>query len=348
MADTIPRSMPAVVYRAAQGLVLEEIPVPATGPDGVLVAVGHTGFCGSDHALLKSGGLADGTILGHEVSGRVVACGEAVTGVPLGQRVIVRPSACGDCRDCRQGRPYFCQVSRRSIGIGDMPGAFAAYVRVRPSMLIPVPEGVDSHNAALAEPFAAALHAIHLVGHRDGAALVVGGGPIGLALVKLLHLMGVEPVVLSEPVAAKRQIGIVLGADAVMDPITENTSARIFELTAGQGFDTVYECSGVPGNLAQGLDWVARGGDVCIVSLIFDTATITPLTINFKEARLTGAYSNTHAENRQILRWMADGTLDGRPLISDRTRLESLPQVYRERIVPGRTVKVMLDIGEAF
>ena len=348
MQKTIPPSMPAVVYRSDQGLVQEERPVPKTGADGVLIQVSHTGFCGSDHALITSGGLADGTILGHEVSGRVAACGAAVTGVPIGQRVIVRPSACGGCRDCRSGRPYFCQSGRRTIGIGDMPGAFAAYLRVLPSMLIPVPDGVDACNAALAEAFAAALHGIHIVGRRGGTALVVGGGPIGLALVKLLRLMDFERVVLSEPVAAKRKLGLDFGAHAVLDPFADRMGEQMFALSAGIAFDTVFECSGVAANIAQSLDWVARGGDVCIVSMLFETATIMPLTINFKEARLTGCYSNTHDENRRILEWMAEGRLDGRPLISDHTTLEQLPQLYRERIATGRTIKVMVDIGESF
>ncbi len=348
MKISIPPRMPAVVYRAGRGLVLEEMPVPATGPDDVLVAVAHTGFCGSDHALIKSGGLADGTILGHEVSGRVAACGEAVSGVAIGQHVIIRPSACGACRDCRNGRPYFCQNGRRSIGIGDLAGAFAAYVRVLPAMLIPVPDGVDACNATLAEAYAAALHAIHTVGRRRGATLVLGGGTIGLALVKLLRLMDFDPIVLSEPVAAKRELGMTFGAQATMNPFEDDTGRRVFELTAGHGFDIVFECSGVAANIPQALDWVARGGDVCIVSLVFDPATIVPLTINFKEARLTGCYSNTHDENRRILRWMAQGRLDGRPLISHRTNLAQLPQVYHECIDPGRAIKVMVDIGESF
>ena len=253
MDTTIPPTMPAVVFRQGRGLVLEELPVPSVDPDGVLVQVAHTGFCGSDHALIQSGELADGSILGHEDSGRVAACGKAVSDVAVGQRVIVRPSHCGDCRDCRSGRPYFCQVSRRTIGIGDMPGAFAEYVHVLPSMLIPVPDGVDSSNAALAEAFAASLHGIHCVGRPNGSALVMGGGTIGLALVRLLTLMDFNPIVLSEPVAVKRELGIAFGAHAVMDPLTEETGPRVFELTAGQGFDAVYECSGVADNIARNL-----------------------------------------------------------------------------------------------
>jgi (R,R)-butanediol dehydrogenase/meso-butanediol dehydrogenase/diacetyl reductase len=160
--------------------------------------------------------------------------------------------------------------------------------------------------------------------------------------------MDFEPVVLSEPVAAKRAFGLTYGAQAAMDPLAADNGQRVFELTEGRGFDIVFECSGVAATITQALDWVARGGDVCIVSLIFDPATIVPLTINFKEARLTGSYSNTHEENRQILRWMAEGRLDGRPLISDLTTLAQLPEVYRDRIEPGQAIKVMVEIGNPF
>jgi threonine dehydrogenase-like Zn-dependent dehydrogenase len=82
--------------------------------------------------------------------------------------------------------------------------------------------------------------------------------------------------------------------------------------------------------------------------MIFREAALVPLTINFKEARLTGCYSNTHAENRRVLRWMAEKRLDGRPLISDQITLEELPRVYRERIDTGQAIKVMVELGEAF
>jgi (R,R)-butanediol dehydrogenase/meso-butanediol dehydrogenase/diacetyl reductase len=344
----LPREMRAVVYRTAVGLQVEILPVPEAGPDGVLIKVANTGFCGSDHSLIKSGGLADGIILGHEVSGTVVACGSKVAGILPGQRVIVRPNACGACRDCRQGRPYFCQSGRRTIGIGDMPGAFAEYVRVLPQMLIAVPDGVDSRNAALAEAFAAALHGIRCLGREGGSALVLGGGPIGLALVRLLHLMGFDPIALAEPQAAKRQLGQSLGAGHVMDPLAPDMGARVFEATQGIGFEAVFECSGVAANVGRALEWVARGGDICIVSMIFAPATLTPLTLNFKEARLTACYSNTHEENRECLSWMAAGRLDGRILISDLIPLEHLPAVYHARIDAGLAVKVMLQIGDEF
>lgn len=336
--------MKAAVYRVGKGLIVEEVPLPRIEADQVLVKISHTGFCGSDHSMISSGGLPDNVILGHEACGTVVETGKLATGLPKGTRVVVRPTFCGDCPECRAGKPYFCQVKRRSIGIGDLPGAFAEYIAVYPEMLIPVPEEVDSKNAALAEAFAASLHAVTCIQKQGGAALVMGGGPIGLALVRLLKILDFHPILLSEPVAQKRDIGRTFGADHVIDPLTEDLNQKVFLSTQGRGCDTVFECSGVPSLIQSCMDSAVRGGTVCVVSVMYTAAQITPITLNFKEIWLTGSYSNTHAENIQCLNWMAEGKLDGNPLITDLISLKALPEVYEKRIHTGLAVKVMVDM----
>jgi len=344
--------MRAAVYRQNAGLVIEDVPTPEIGAGEVLVKIANTGFCGSDHSMLESGNIPDGIILGHEVSGTVADQGRDVNGDMTGMRVVIRPTFCGECRDCRMGKPYFCQQNRHSIGIGDLPGGFAEYIKVLPQMLIPVPEGVDSQNAALSEAFSASYHGMVCSGSSGGSALVLGGGAIGLALVRLLKLEGFGPVALSEPVPAKRDLALSFGADMVVDPTVDSRDrgmdAFVFEKTAGVGFESVFECSGVLDNVQAALNFCARGGVVCVVSVIMQPVTIMPVTLNFKEVRLTASYSNTHAENIACLDWMAQGKLDGRPMISDLISIEELPQVYRERIHSGKALKVMLKIGEAF
>ena len=324
--------------------MIEEVPIPRVAPDQVLVEVSHTGFCGSDHSMIASGGLLDGTIIGHETCGSVVEKGDLAKGALEGARVIVRPTSCGVCPDCLSGRPYFCQNNRRSIGIGDLPGAFAEYLVAYPEMLIPVPTGVDAQNAALAEAFAASLHAIRCVNRQASSALVVGGGPIGLALVRLLKILEYHPILLSEPVAEKREIAKTFGADHVLDPLTEDLGGKVFVSTQGRGCDVVFECAGIPSLIQTCMDAAARGGTVCVVSVMYTAAQITPITLNFKEIRLTGSYSNTHAENIQCLNWMAEGQLDGKPLITDLVSLQELPHVYAQRIHTGLAVKVMIDM----
>ena len=340
--------MKAAVYDSRKKLVVQDVPMPELGANEVLIKVANTGFCGSDHSMIESGSLKDGTIIGHEVSGTVADAGSDVRDVETGSRIMIRPTYCGRCRECGLGKPYLCQVDRRTIGLGDFPGGFAEYLKVDPRMLIPIPEGVDSQNGALAETFAASLHGIRCSGKEGGSALVIGGGSIGLALVKLLKIMGFGPIALSEPVEEKRTLAISFGADAVVDPFNENLILRTMDETGGAGFDTVFECSGLGESVQTAVNAAANGGTICIVSIIMRNIEIMPVALNFKEVWLTGSYSNTHEENILCLKWMSEGKIDGRPLITDHIGLDDLPRVYRERIDTGRAIKVILKIGKEF
>ncbi len=340
--------MKAVVFRQGLGLVYQEVPNYKIGDDEVLVRVANTGFCGSDHSLVAGGLVQDGYILGHEISAVVVEKGAAAGGPDLGTRVCIRPTYCGQCANCLSGKQQLCRINRRTAGIGDLPGGFAEYVKVYPQMLIPIPAGVDSRNAALAETFASALHAINCTGDKTGSALVMGGGPIGLSAVRILKILGYSPIVLFEPVKSKRAIAHLYGADHVFDPGEKELNSQVMTLVPG-GFSKTFECSGVTANVSRAITLAADNGQVCVVSVIFKPLEIAePYLINFKEIRLTASISNTHQENIQCLKWMKEGLLDARPLITDLEPLARLPEVYRERIDTGLAIKVLLRIGEEF
>lgn len=207
---------------------------------------------------------------------------------------------------------------------------------------------MDSRNAALAEVFASSYHGLNCSQAQGGSALVMGGGPIGLAMVALLKLHGFGPILLSEPVAAKREVGLAFGADAAVDPLRENLGYHVFDLTQDRGFDAVFECSGIADNVPLALDFIAVQGRITVVSVISDFARIPMRRLTFTEAKLTASISNTHEENKQILQWMAQGRLDGRPMISEIISLEELPQVFNERILAGKSIKTLLKIGPEF
>lgn len=340
--------MKAVVFRKDKGLVYENVPDYTVGPDEVLVKVANTGFCGSDHSLVSGGHLADGCILGHEISAVVVEKGAATSGPSVGTRVCIRPTYCGKCANCLGSKEQLCRVHRRTAGIGDLPGGFAEYVKVYPQMLIPIPEGVDSRNAALAETFASALHAVNCTSNRTGSALVMGGGPVGLCAVRILKILGYGPIVLFEPVKSKRDIAVRYGADHVFDPLEKDTDQQVMAIVPG-GFQKIFECSGVKSNIDRAVNLAVDNGEICIVSMIFTPLTIAaPFLINLKEIRLTASNSNTHRENIQCLQWMGEGKIDARPMISDYEPLERLPAVYKERIDTGRAIKALFVIGEEF
>ncbi|EKD22195.1 MAG: alcohol dehydrogenase zinc-binding protein, partial [uncultured bacterium] len=147
----------------------------------------------------------------------------------------------------------------------------------------------------------------------------------------------------------KRDLGGRFGADRVIDPLREDLKTKGREWTRGAGFETILECSGVAENLPLAFELAANGGSVCMISILFGGIFLNqPMILNFKELAFTGSYSNTHEENRQCLAWMAEGRIDARPMISDLIGLELLPRVYRERIHPGKAVKVLLRIGAEF
>jgi threonine dehydrogenase-like Zn-dependent dehydrogenase len=329
-------------------LDFEEVPKPEVAPDQVLVKVIYAGFCGSDHSIIHYDYVRDGTILGHELSGVVVELGSEVCDVAVGDRCVVRTTYCGECAYCQQERTHLC-ANRSHVGKGEggLGGGFSEYLAVYPQMLIPIPDGVGFRQAAMTEMYASALHGIHVTGRTGGAALVMGGGSIGLCTVELLKAKGFGPIVLSEPIAEKRELGLLLGATEAIDPFPIDIRAEARRLSGKDGFDVAFECSGVPSNLQAGLDCLNRGGVLSFVSVIPTEVSFNPMSLMVgTERSIVGVGSSNHEENREVLDLMRQGRIDGTPLVSDDIALADLPTVYTEKIDKRQTLKVMLHIGE--
>lgn len=215
--------MKCAVYYGKQDLRVEERPVPRPGRGEVLVRVMACGVCGTDvHIFQGDPGAADcppGTVPGHEFAGVIEAAGEGVTAFGPGDRVCVDPNKlCGECDFCRGGIGHFCE---HMTGIGTTAdGGFAEYCVVPQSQLYRVADSVPFEQAAMAEPVSCCLHGLDLCEVRPGSrAAVIGGGMIGLLMVQLLRLAGASFVALLEPVQAKRELGLRLGADVAIDSV---------------------------------------------------------------------------------------------------------------------------------
>ena len=171
----------AVFYGKGDIRVDEHYPMPAVGPESVLIQVKACGVCGTDVHIY--GGAQGATecnppvILGHEFSGVVTQVGSAVTRVKVGDHVTVNPNiSCDACDQCRRGNPHFCD-SMAATGV-NYDGGFAEYCAVLERQVFKVPEGVPFEEAALCEPVACALHGIDLCGIKPGdTVMVIGGGP---------------------------------------------------------------------------------------------------------------------------------------------------------------------------
>ena len=183
--------MKALAVEDKQIMRLCETEIPELKDKEVLVKVAYCGICGSDLPRFFDGAVHNfPQILGHEFSGTIVKAGKEVSEGRLGKRVIGAPlMVCGKCPSCRAGKPQLCE-HYGFIG-SHQPGAFAEYVAVPEENIIEVPDQVSFKEAALVEPFTVGLHAVERRPFRAGeAALILGAGAIGLAVVAALRARG--------------------------------------------------------------------------------------------------------------------------------------------------------------
>jgi L-iditol 2-dehydrogenase len=225
-----------------------DIEEPACGPLQVKVEIAYCGVCGTDlHVMHDTFRNYPPVILGHELAGTVVEVGRDVHGVEPGIRVTVLGATavtCGTCQYCREGRFIFCP-NRRGMGHG-VDGAFARYVVVRPDQLYRIPDHFTLEEAAISEPFAAAIQAVTEVTQvRIGEiALVSGPGPIGLLCLKLLVAEGVRTIVAGASGDEMRlEAARAFGATRTVDTSQESLADAIREATGGSGVDVALECA---------------------------------------------------------------------------------------------------------
>ena len=197
--------MKALVYTAANEVTYRDEPAPRPTAGEVLIKVDAVGICGSDmHAYHgRDPRRVPPLILGHELAGTVVE------GPGAGRRVTVNPLiTCGICEYCRQGRDNLC-ANRTMIGM-TRAGAFAELVTIAAASVIDLPQDMAARAAALTEPAATALHALHLAARAlprplaECSVLVVGGGAIGLLATLLLQHYGVQRIAVGETNALRR------------------------------------------------------------------------------------------------------------------------------------------------
>lgn len=250
---------------------VREMPIPQVGPTDVLVRVVAAGICGTDvhiyHGDKGSAEVKPPVILGHEFSGVVEQAGNAVTSVSVGDHVTVDPNIyCGKCHYCQIGKKQLCE-NLYAIGV-NRDGGFAEYCIVPETQCYLLDKSLPLSHGAMAEPLACCLHGIDRANITPGSTVcVIGGGAIGLIMVQLARHVGTSQVILSEPVAMRREIGLQLGANAVIDPVHEDIAARLQEITGAAGADVIIECVGTPVATEQAFRAAKRGGTLLLFSV---------------------------------------------------------------------------------
>ena len=306
--------MRAGVHTSPGVVEVQEWPDPVAGPGHVKVKIAYTGICGSDVELLhnrfgyqKAGLSFDGSgpgpqgpvVDGHEATGTIVELGPDLRGDwKVGDRVALSfRAACGVCYYCRTMREHFCQYSSRAVS------SFAEYGTFPEGALYHIPDDVSFELAALVEPLSIAVHAFDRAGIANGQTLAISGaGTIGLLTLAVAANAGACKILVSEPMASKREIALRMGADMVVDPINEDLGAAAAKLTDGRGFDAVIDLSGKIRAAEQAIDLADKGGTVVLVSVYSYDAEIKvkPFQLYLKELTIRATKMAPYSFERTV------------------------------------------------
>ncbi len=378
--------MRAVSCQAAKLSVVER-PTPSPGRGQVLIDVLRCGICGSDlharhHCDELAGVMSESgydafmrsdqeVVFGHEFCGEIVehgpGCREAVK---TGTHVVALPLL-------RRGQDV------HGIGLSaEAPGAYAEQLLVEESLTMPVPNGLPPDQSALTEPMAVGLHAVRRGEVKKGTvAIVIGCGPVGLAVISLLKASGVRQVVASDFSAGRRDLARRCGADVVVDPAEDSpyaaagdhghleTIPAALDLAVG-GMEklrklplpwwhvwraaeavgvakpkapVVFECVGVPGVIDQIIASVPLFSRVVVVGVCMGADRIRPAMAINKEIDLRFVIGYTPAEFHETLYMLAEGKVDARPIVTGAVGLPGVDKAFDALGDPDTHAKILID-----
>ncbi len=322
--------MKSAVFYGKHDMRLEEREIPTYGENDVLINVKACGICGTDvHIYEGSPGSADVTppqILGHEFAGQVTAVGSKVKNFKVGDKVTVDPNwVCGKCGPCKEGIVHYCE-NMFSYGV-TLDGGFSEYCAVNEAVVYNIGD-MSYEDGAMVEPLGCCLHGIDMCEITSGDnVVVVGGGMIGLLMVQLAKISGAARVILLEPVEAKRQVGLDLGADLAFDPINQDVKAELAKVGVKR-VSTVIECVGRTQTIEQAIDIAGYKSVVMMFGLTGpdDTISVKPFEIFKKEIVLKASFINPCTHQRAI-DLITSGKIDVSSMVYEVAELERLEEI---------------------
>jgi (R,R)-butanediol dehydrogenase/meso-butanediol dehydrogenase/diacetyl reductase len=277
--------------------------------------------------------------MGHEFAGELV---ESAAGFQAGDRFCAIPTlSCGRCARCLNGLSAFCSNGSRAIGLGQAPGALAEFVTVAPHNVVKLPDGVGSDLGALVEPLAVGLHAVKVARVRpEDAVLVMGAGPVGLAVTLWLRHLGARTIVVCEKSEGRRAVAARLGASEVVDPSGLLPATRRH---APEGIDVVFEATGAPGLIAQSMNSAGFRARVVVVGVCTHPDTIFPLAGILKETSVHFVLAYELADFQYVVAMLEQGRIDPSPMVTDRIALAEVPDMFETLATPTTQAKVLID-----
>jgi 2-desacetyl-2-hydroxyethyl bacteriochlorophyllide A dehydrogenase len=328
----------AVTFQAPGRVEVSERPEPElNAAEDAVVAIEASGICGSDlHIYHGRVRIEPGFTIGHEFVGRVLAAGEAVSRVSVGDRVLgCFHTACGGCFFCLRGAYHKCQHARtfgHGRALGDLPGTQAeqALVPMANLTLRRVPDAVPDEVALFAGDVAGTgYHSVLEGGVRAGDSVaVLGLGPVGLCAVQAALAAGAAPVYGIDSVPERLQAARGFGAQPV-HLTEEQPREAIRRGTEGRGVDAAIDCVGHPEALELAIRLARAAGTVVATGVYAEPCQVHMGLVWIKALRISSGQANVIGHVDRVLGMLAAGTLDPRPLVTHHLSLDEAPEAYR-------------------
>ena len=230
---------------------------------------------------------------------------------------------CHACRACQLG--YDCACAKTGfIGLSGGGGGLSESVAIQQSNVFPLPDNISLELGALVEPLAVGWHAISLSGMMpDDKVLVLGGGPIGLAVLQACKARKAGTVVLAEVAPARQMFARRFGADHIVNPLQENTVSKTLEIL-GEAPDVVFECAGVPASITAATEVIKARGTIVNLALWEKPTPFLPNNLVYRESRICGALGYTREDFEYVVEALRSGALEPAGMITKRIRLEDV------------------------
>jgi threonine dehydrogenase-like Zn-dependent dehydrogenase len=343
--------MRAAVLRAGEIVVRDDVPDPEPAFGQVLVEVKACGICGSDLHFARHGeamlaandemegmpdfgdlrlDLARDVFMGHEFAAEVLEAGPDTAAPAPGTIVTSVPVV-------------LTEAGVRNLAYSnEMPSGYGERMLLSAGLLAEVPNGLDPRQAALTEPTAVGLHAVNRSRIAQGeGALVLGCGPVGLAVVAVLAQRGIEPIVAADPSPARRALAGALGAHEVVDPAAE-PAFDAWARTGGGRPLVVYEAIGVPGIIHDVLRRAPARTRLLVVGVCMERDSFNPYHGIAKELTIEFSMAYDPVEFGSCLRSIAEGELDMTPMITGEVDLDGVPGAFDLLARPDEHCKIMV------
>ena len=342
--------MRAAVMRGDR-FVVEERPMPVPGPGDVLVKVRACGICGSDlhyfhhidgmienvralgaptDAMQKT--LRDGPILGHEFVCEIVEFGpETYRRLEQGERVCSMPFL------SRNGVPVLIGST------SEVTGAYAEFMLLTEALLLPIDSSIVDDAAALTEPVGIAVHAVNkAMLNPEDATVIVGCGPIGLAIIAVLKARGFSQIIASDLSPKRRELATVMGATKVVDASQASVIAAAMDAAPGAPL-VIFENTGAPKMLHKLILEAPQNSRIIGTGIAAGEESFIPMLAISKELQLTFVIFYTAEEFAEALRLIKDGEINWKPLITGKVGLDGITQAFKDLGDPELHAKILIQ-----